>query len=101
MSNQFNNTQIYFIENFAVVYEFRTSSKECCEQGYGWVRAKLWRPEAHQNDRSYVHEVSGLLDLRFNMQEFSMHGGGYTEDLNKPQNCQILGCAIARRWALA
>ena len=51
--------------------------------------------EVHQDDHSYVLELSGPT-FRFTMQEFSMVGG-YTEDLRKPQNCQNLeGWALAR-----
>ena len=47
-------------------------------------------PEAHQNDQSYVRELSGPIYFRFITKEFSMEGG-YTEDLINPQNCQNWG----------
>ena len=45
-------------------------------------------PKVHQNDRSYVSSVD--LPYGFTTQEFSMVGG-YTENLEKPQNCQNWG----------
>ena len=49
-------------------------------------------PEAHQNDRSYVHELS--------RSEFSMVGS-YTEDLTHHKTVKIRGWVLARGWALA
>ena len=48
----------------------------------------LLAPEVHQNDHSYVREFAGLIAII--MQECSMVGG-YKEDLEKLQNCQMWG----------
>ena len=57
-------------------------------------------PEAYQNGRSYVRELSGPT-FEFTTQEFSMVGG-YTEDLKKiHKTVKIGGWVLARGWALA
>ena len=46
-------------------------------------------PEVHQNNCSYVDELSGTY-FRFTMQQFSMVGG-YIKEFRKPLNCQNWG----------
>ena len=53
-------------------------------------------PEAHQNDHSYVCELS-----QSTTQEFSMVGG-YTEDLKKKhKTVKLGGWALMQGWPLA
>ena len=51
-------------------------------------------PEAHQNDRSYVHELSGST--------FDSHGGRLYEGstLKQRKTVEIGGWALAQGWAL-
>ena len=59
-------------------------------------------PEAHQNDRSYVPELSGLLLFWFTTQEFNMVGS-YTENPQKhvSQHLQNHITVKIGRWMLA
>ena len=52
-------------------------------------------PKVHQNNRSYVSSADLPSDSEFSMV------GGYTENPEKPQNCQNWGVGTARVWALA
>ena len=48
------------------VCEFRIAIEEHCQRGYGQVCANAVAPEAHQNDRSYVCELSAdLLSIHY------------------------------------
>ena len=48
-------------------------------------------PEAHQNDRSYVRELSRPTSIQLSMV------GGYTKDLKKSLNCQNWGVGACTR----
>ena len=55
--------------------------------------------KVHQNDCSYLRELSGLTFSALHKNKFSTVGG-YTEDLQKPQNWRVGTCPdnIVRAW---
>ena len=77
------------VQSSPAVHEFCAAGEECCKRGDGRVCAPLWCLMSWHRSQS-GSEQSQLCG--FTTQEFSMVGG-YTENPEKPQNCQNWGVA--------
>ena len=74
------------IQSSLAVRKFHAAGEEHCKRGHGRVCVNLW---CLMSCRS-----ADLRTFGFTTREFSMVGG-YTENLEKPQNCQNRGWALA------